>query len=240
MSKHEIVICCSLLLLVRARVSYPGDSEEARAFSRTTLPADEARRVDGFKPVHFFVGAQALTARNPMTSSQSGQDLAVSLILGGRASGFFVDLAANDAMHLSNTFTLEKNHGWDGICIEANPAYLWRLAHRRCAVVAAVVGERANQVVQFRFDAEYGGIDAPNVTTARSATSARRGAMTTVTLTAVLDHLRAPTRIDYLSLDVEGMEHAIMLGLDLARYTFSLLTIERPPYELVLYLGDRG
>jgi len=99
-------------LFVRACVAHPGASKEARAFSRTALPADEASRVNGFKPVHFLVGAQALTARNPVTSSQSEQDLAVSLILGGRASGFFVDLAANDAIHLSNTFTLEKNHGW--------------------------------------------------------------------------------------------------------------------------------
>ncbi len=34
---------------------------------------------------------------------------------------YFVDLAANDAAALSNTFRLEKNYNWKGLCIEPNP-----------------------------------------------------------------------------------------------------------------------
>ncbi|GKZ01033.1 hypothetical protein MPSEU_001054700 [Mayamaea pseudoterrestris] len=35
---------------------------------------------------------------------------------------FFIDLAANDAKTLSNTLALEQR-GWQGLCIEPNPAY---------------------------------------------------------------------------------------------------------------------
>jgi hypothetical protein len=35
---------------------------------------------------------------------------------------FFVDLAANHAVDLSNSLFLEQN-GWKGICIEGNPQY---------------------------------------------------------------------------------------------------------------------
>ena len=53
---------------------------------------------------------------------------------------FFVDLAANDALYLSNTFVLEKN-GWEGVCIEANPEYWYGLASfRTCTIVGAAVG----------------------------------------------------------------------------------------------------
>ena len=37
--------------------------------------------------------------------------------------GFFIDLAANDAKELTNTLALERDHGWNGLCIEPNPAY---------------------------------------------------------------------------------------------------------------------
>lgn len=53
---------------------------------------------------------------------------------------FFVDLAANDAVELSNTLFLEQN-GWDGVCIEGNPEYWYGLArYRNCTIVGAFVG----------------------------------------------------------------------------------------------------
>ena len=35
--------------------------------------------------------------------------------------GYFVDLAANQALTLFNTFILEQRYHWTGPCIEANP-----------------------------------------------------------------------------------------------------------------------
>ena len=40
---------------------------------------------------------------------------------------YFVDLAANDPIDLSNTFKLEQM-GWEGLCIEPNPVYWYRLS----------------------------------------------------------------------------------------------------------------
>ena len=47
-------------------------------------------------------------------------------------------------------------------------------------------------------------------------------------LTRVLDANRAPFVIDYLSLDVEGVEETVLRGLFGSRYTMAVLTIERP------------
>lgn len=49
---------------------------------------------------------------------QYGQDEVVIDILGHKRGGFFLDLAANDAMHLSNTYSLETMFDWGGLCIE--------------------------------------------------------------------------------------------------------------------------
>jgi hypothetical protein len=48
------------------------------------------------------------------------------------------------------------------------------------------------------------------------------------TLMSILERHSAPGVIDYLSLDVEGAEERVILSLDLERYTFRCMTIERP------------
>jgi hypothetical protein len=65
---------------------------------------------------------QELGESHPSTGkwfSQHGQDVAVQQVLNFKQGGFFVDLAANDAVWASNTFVLESNFKCKGICIEA-------------------------------------------------------------------------------------------------------------------------
>jgi len=52
--------------------------------------------------------------------SQLNQDLWVLDTLKHKRNGIFVDVGAFDGINLSNTYLLEKEHGWNGICIEAN------------------------------------------------------------------------------------------------------------------------
>ena len=50
--------------------------------------------------------------------SQHGQDATIIKLFGSRRNGYFVDLAANEPLYLSNTRTLERDFGWRGVCIE--------------------------------------------------------------------------------------------------------------------------
>jgi len=142
---------------------------------------------------------------------QARQDELVHALLRHPNHGFFVDLAANDAVELSNTYALERYHNWTGVCIEPNPLYwpnltLWR---PRCTLVGAVVGAERLQSVYFRFEAEtHGGIAADGFDNGKrwQRSSERRY---TVTLLEILRQRvaggsGAPIDIDYLSLDVEG------------------------------------
>ena len=59
------------------------------------------------------------------------------------APGFFVEAGANDGYHQSNTYRLERVHGWRGVLVEPVPS-LYRAARRErpaaqvfnCALVA--------------------------------------------------------------------------------------------------------
>jgi hypothetical protein len=46
--------------------------------------------------------------------SQARQDEAIASLLAEKRDGYFVDLAANDATILSNTYALERHYGWKG------------------------------------------------------------------------------------------------------------------------------
>jgi hypothetical protein len=48
------------------------------------------------------------------------------------------------------------------------------------------------------------------------------------TLVSILERHAAPEVIDYLSLDVEGVEERVIRSLDFSKYTFRCMTVERP------------
>jgi hypothetical protein len=71
----------------------------------------------GWKNIQVFYGdADHLFSLYPGNhgSAQVKQDEIVAKLLAGKTNGFFVDLAANDAVILSNTVMLEKSYGWNG------------------------------------------------------------------------------------------------------------------------------
>ena len=53
--------------------------------------------------------------------SQDGQDSAVDRFLGERKNGFFLEIGGYDGELHDNTLFFEKERGWDGLLIEANP-----------------------------------------------------------------------------------------------------------------------
>jgi hypothetical protein len=56
--------------------------------------------------------------------SSNDQEWFVLTQLNFKPDGFFVDVGANDGVHHSNTFLLEKEYNWKGIL--ADPAKIWQ------------------------------------------------------------------------------------------------------------------
>lgn len=199
-------------------------------------------RNDGYKTAYFYAGSESLQ-KNAQWTSQSHQDeLILSIFKGG--TGFFVDLAANHAIGLSNSFSLERNSGWDGVCVEANPVYFWDLIKRRCIPVLAVVADVSDQRINFTFAGVFGGIKSTSVKNAGEAAVKRHytSATTfrTTTLDAILRQTKAPHVIHYLSLDIEGAEFLALKNFPFDRYVFLTMTIERPIRQLRNLLSTNG
>jgi len=199
----------------------------------------------------------AMLKQNYKAGSQVDQDKVIEILInryrtthGITTPPYFVDLAANDAIQLSNTIYLEEK-GWRGLCIEPNPVYWYRLAAaRRCAIAGAFVGgQRDGEKVEVSLtNEEYGGIvgkDMDNAPDARNPHDrARRKNPTevrfTVSLTSAFNEFRVPRVIDYLSLDVEGAEELVMRDFPFGVYRFRVMTVERPKPELQRLLEGNG
>jgi Methyltransferase FkbM domain len=226
---------------------------------------------DGWNMIHVFVGTamknetkridqmiDASTISNDyfystQWFSQVQQDFLVYNLLKQKQNGYFIDLAANDAIRISNTFALEYYHHWDGIAIEPNPIYWSALAYRSCTVVAAVVGQQTGQEMKFKFPKhkpapqgglvgpEFDNVDLPSPSDRKRNEENDDNEMRyTVTLRDILERFHAPSVIDYFSLDIEGAETFVMESFPFDQYRFNVLTVERADQRLCTLLEDQG
>lgn len=227
-----------------AQISLSAD-EYPSISSLHSISLPKSTRHNGWDSIDVFYGSKA-TFESTLPKdlewfSQAGQDEVVMSLLRNKTNGYFVDLAANDATHLSNTYVLETRFHWKGLCIEPNPQYWENLVFREnCKIVAAVVGKEFMQQVHFRFDAgDHGGIAGSgfdNGPRFKSQSEVRY----TVTVEEILTKFDAPHHIDYLSLDVEGAEEFIMQGFPFDKYHVSIMTTERPSNPLRELLAKNG
>lgn len=165
--------------------------------------------------------------------SQCGQDFIVRRLFEGfgrPGDQFYVDLAANDPVEISNTYALDLD-GWSGLCIEANPQYWYGLTSQRtCTVIGAAVAEQSNTQLDFVFNGVLGGILGPSFDNKPNRQKTVR--VPTMSLADAFSSFDVPHEIGYFSLDVEGAEWLIMQHFPFANYTFSVLTVERPGNQL--------
>jgi FkbM family methyltransferase len=128
---------------------------------------------------------------------------------------------------------LEKHFGWEGVCAEPNPKLFERLQkNRTCRVSPACVYRSTGEHMSFVLADVYGGLadlghDDQHVEK-RNAYQAVGDVvdMTTTSLMDLLDQHGAPAVIDFLSIDTEGSELAILEGVDWSRYQFRCITVE--------------
>lgn len=163
--------------------------------------------------------------------SQLGQDLFVLRALGMKRDGYFVEVGAAGGDDLSNTWLLEKEFGWNGICAEPGRRWHPRLrAGRGCRIDERCVWSRSGLTLDF-LECEAGELStvaslAGSDDLVRTQRHARSYPVETVSLTDLLSGHGAPAMIDYLSIDTEGSELEILQAHDFGRFRFRVITVE--------------
>lgn len=209
-------------------------SERASAILNVLLDHRRQQRQDGWNPrtrslEEFFEFA---LPRVKHANAQLFQDLWVLYELDEKRAGYFVEFGATNGVTMSNSHLLENHYGWDGIVVEPNPDYHDRLGHeRRCTISHECVFSRSGETMPFLCTengmfSRLAAINPQDHNEATMRADHREVPVQTISLNDLLDTHGAPEEIDYMSVDTEGSEFAILQAFDFDRRRVKLFTIE--------------
>jgi len=214
---------------------------------RANLRGNEAFPT-GYKTIQVYVGNRTKKEKAYLLSSkgtfhsQHRQDRYVIKLFQGKREGTFIDLAANQAYKLSNTFALERDFNWNGLCVDANYNVWSELATRKCTVVAAAAGKYMDEEIPFRFrvkaESVYAGLIKPGMK--MEGRSPDQGTVFTVTINNLFEHFDLPDVIDYFSYDIEGGETYALESFNWKKYRFNVITIEQPSASVKSKMTTEG
>jgi FkbM family methyltransferase len=163
--------------------------------------------------------------------SQEGEDCVISRFFDGTPSGFYVDVGAHHPIRFSNTFALYLR-GWHGVNIDAQPGSMKRFRRLRPRDVnlELAVGSEDGSLVLTQFDEPALNTLDPSLIPDRLAAGYRVIGEATVRvqpLATVLDqYVGGSTDIDLLTVDVEGLDVAVLSSNDWNRYRPRLVCVE--------------
>jgi FkbM family methyltransferase len=167
------------------------------------------------------------------SSAQLFQDLFVLHSLNCKTDGYFVEFGATNGRDLSNTLLLESEYGWKGILAE--PARCWHeeLTENRSSIIdrrcvwnksgATLSFTEVSKQPEYSTVAEFLDKDLHAEKRSTGQTTYR---VETVSLIDLLNEHGAPHTIDYLSIDTEGSEFAILSEFDFDAYDIRIITVE--------------
>lgn len=152
--------------------------------------------------------------------------------------GVFVEAGAYDGYWGSNTYWFERFRGWSGVLVEPVPELALRARKERprsrvfqCALVPPELRGRTVNVLSGGVMSVVAGTwEGAEAAHAREGARLSRSSMVEIEvpgrcLSDVLDEA-AIVEIDLMTLDVEGLEGAVLRGLDLHRHAPRFLLVE--------------
>jgi FkbM family methyltransferase len=153
-------------------------------------------------------------AHAALSFAQEGEDMILRRYFEGRGAGTYVDVGAHHPWRFSNTYWFYR-HGWSGLNIDATPGSMdsFRRARPRDRNLEAAVAGVAGTMTFFSFDEP-----ALNTFDPAAAQRAREAGyrvveertLRTTTLSELLHEHLPGDRIDFLSVDVEGLDAEVL------------------------------
>ncbi|CAG0885562.1 unnamed protein product [Cyprideis torosa] len=142
---------------------------------------------------------------NPKASdfSQNGQSAVVAQLLGQKTGGFFVEAGAYNGEDLSNTLYFERELNWTGLLVEPDPWNYYALKKRRrkaYSMGACLSSNRQIREVRFKQSDTMGKVVPENFPGKGIFTHQTCFPLHVLLLALEQNH------VDFLSLDVEGLE----------------------------------
>ena len=193
-------------------------------FVRAAVPAwlsENARRL-----------AERLDPFVHLAYSQDGEDMILRRLFEGQKQGFYVDIGAHHPFRFSNTCYFHRR-GWTGLNVDPNPDAIKAFHRDRpsdinvCVGVSDTEGELTihffNEPALNTFDADLASERSriPGYRLLETRRIAVRGLDDLLT-----EYLPEDQVIDFLSIDVEGMDLSVLRSSDWSRFRPRVLLVE--------------
>jgi len=163
--------------------------------------------------------------------SQSGEDMILRQLMDDKKDGFYVDVGAFHPKVFSNTYYFYKK-GWRGVNIEPNRK-MWRLfgiSRKRDVNLNLGVGSR-------REKRKYLSCVEPSLN--RFGKKGGEEVLVMPLRNILQKYVPVGQKIDFLSVDVEGMEMEVLKSNDWGRFKPRFLIIEKR-HGVRLFVASRG
>lgn len=177
--------------------------------------------------------------------SQEGEDMILHRFFEFTKKGVYVDVGAHHPFRFSNTAFFYRK-GWSGINIDPLPkaAPLFKKYRKRDINIQKGISLKEEQLVYYAFNEpayntfneakadEYvkAGLVSPDV---------QKIKIDTVPLRKILDENLAPgTKIDFLTIDTEGLEMEVLQSNNWDKYQPSIIILEAHTIEVEKHIGS--
>lgn len=180
-----------------------------------------------------FCYPKRITACHSLSFSQEGEDGVLQRIFERKALGFYVDVGSHHPQRFSNTYRFYLR-GWKGINIDPLPGSKARFDALRGRDINLEVGisDCPGELVYYSFKEPAFNTFNPDVAKSRVSPLVSKELVRVLRLSDVLDqYLRPDQKIDFLTIDAEGLDIQVLRSNDWRRY--------RPSYVLAEVLGMR-
>ena len=189
-----------------------------------------------------------------MYISQLGQDRFIDEYFEKKENLVFLDIGAHDGKTISNTFFLEKERKWKGICIEAQPSIFEELKKNRDCVCLNFAISNFEGEIDFTVVDGYANM-LSGISSLYNKTHFERVKGEINHYGGDMKTLKLPTKklqtiideyefynIDFCSIDTEGSEYEIIKSIDFNKTNIKVFIIENNYKEndIQLFLEEKG
>lgn len=188
---------------------------------------------------------------NKRTTSQAGEDAIIAYVL--RVLGIqlqeekYLDLGANHAQELSNTYTLYEN-GMRGVLVEANPSLIpeFEFMRKGDIILNRCISMQSNEILPF-YVLNGDGLSSPDIDAVNEALAENPALkieetieIESITVNEILEQYFADKPPVVLNVDIEGIEKEIIASIDFERFAPFIIVVERIDYSTKLTVGKRN
>lgn len=180
----------------------------------------------------YSVYSQDVHGYHNLSFSQEGEDLLLTRIFGYQENGFYVDVGAHHPQRFSNTYLFYLK-GWRGINIDAMPGSMKTFNDIRSEDIniEAAISDSADELTYYMFNE-------PALNGFSETISRRKDGLNdyfilneipikTQKLSEILDnYLPANQNIDFLSVDVEGLDYLVLKSNNWLKYKPKVILVE--------------